>query len=134
LPRNRIANALAGSPAEFDSVGLQQPMIDPVMIGAQALPGLARIGATLAGRAVPAWQALGEAGALFPKRPAIPGIPESPAIPVNLPQGISKADMVTNSERVFKNWENVEKQYLANNDFANALRAKFGLAANAGGN
>lgn len=128
-----MIKALAGSPAAFDSQGLQQPMIDPVMLAAQALPGMARIGATLAGRAVPAFNALGEAGAIFPKG-FKPPIPEAPGIPVNLPPGIEKHEMITNSERIFRNLANQEKQYLMNNDFANALKVKFRMAQHSGGN
>ena len=119
-----LIKALAGSPAVFDSQGLEQPMIDPIMLGAQMAPGLARIGATLAGRAVPAFNALGEAGALFPKRPGIP---------VKQPS-IHPSELLTPAERQYKLWEMTEKQYLANNDFANALRAKWGMAKNVGGN
>lgn len=74
----------------------------------------------LARKGFPALQGLGEAGAIFPEG--------------SLPPGISKADMFTDAEKQYKLWENTENQYLQNYDFKNALRAKWGMLKNAGGN
>lgn len=68
--RSRIAQRLAGSPAEFDSQGLEQPAIDPIMLLAGlAGPALMRAGTgavSSMARFAPR-QLASEAGAIFPE-------------------------------------------------------------------
>lgn len=128
MPKNTaIAQALAGMahPVMYEP-GLEQPPEMNVLSGLNTVAsgmGLGQMGGliakTLATKGLPALQGLGEAGAIFPEGP--------------LPEGISKADMFTDAERQYKLWENTEKQYLHNNDFQNALKAKWGMLKNWGG-
>lgn len=123
-----IAQALTGAtqkPVMWEP-GLEMPA---EMKALQALTqvaggyGLGQMGGAaaqaLVQKGLPALQGLGEAGAIFPEGP--------------LPKGFTKADMYTDAEKQYKLWENTEKQYLANNDFQNALKAKWGMLKNWGG-
>lgn len=123
----KIAQALIGPmPQVMWEPGLEMPA------ELKALKALSTVGAgygagqtggmiaqALAQRGIPALQGLGEAGAIFPEGP--------------LPAGISKADMLTDSERAYKLNEMNEQLYLHNNDFVNALKAKWGMLRHAGG-
>lgn len=135
MPNDRsieIARALTRAQAQnpfMSEQGLEQP---PEMKMLQALSqvgagyGAGQMGGAaaqaLVGRGLPALEGLGEAGALFPE----PG--------AKLPPGITKADMLTPSERAYKLNEMNEKMYLQNDDFVNALKAKWGMLRNWGGN
>ncbi len=133
--RREMAKRLAGSPALYDSVGLETPAgakflenLGHVGTGMLAGGGGANIVKALLAKGGPALVGLGEAGALFPKK-----IPKK--VPESFDLGkLSKADMITDSERQYKLWENTAKQYYANNDFQGALRAKWGMLKNFGGN
>lgn len=125
----QIAMALAGKQAPWmNEPGLEQP---PEMKALQALNTIAGgYGATQLGggiaqvlsqQGLPALQGLGEAGAIFPEN-------------MKLPQGMVKGDLLTPSEQAYTVNEMNEKQYLNNDDFVNALKAKWGMLKNAGGN
>lgn len=122
----KIAQALAYPPVMWEP-GLQMPAEMKALkalntvaagFGTGQLGGI--VAQALAQKGVPALQGLGQAGSIFPEGP--------------LPPGLSKADMFTDAEKQYKLWENTEKQYLQNYDFPNALRAKWGMLKNAGGN
>lgn len=127
MPRNQaVAQALTGYPV-MSEPGLVMP---PEMKLLQALSqvgagvGVGQMGAgiikALTTRGVPALQGLGEAGAIFPEG--------------KLPPGFTKAEMLTDSERAYKVNELNEQLYLHNNDFQNALKAKWAMLKNTGGN
>lgn len=120
-----VAQALAGvapGPVMWEP-GLQQPAFDPVMLLAGlAGPGLLRGLSGLAGglaKTAPKMMA-NEAGAIFPEGA--------------LPEGFTKAEMLTPAEQAYKVNELNEQLYLHNHDFKNALKAKWAMLKNTGGN
>lgn len=128
MPKTQaVAQALAGSYPVMNEPGLEVP---PEMKLLQALNaagsgfGLGQLGAgvikALTQKGVPALQGLGEAGAIFPEG--------------ELPPGFTKGEMFTPSERAYKVNELNEQLYLHNNDFQNALKAKWAMLKNSGGN
>lgn len=121
--KTQMAQALMSEP------GLEQPPEMNLLAALNALAsgmsigqGAGHLGMALAEKGFPALQGLGEAGAIFPE----PG--------ASLPPGFTKAEMFTPAERAYKTYENNEKLYLLNDDFQNALKAKWGMLKNAGGN
>lgn len=72
--RTKVAEVLAGSPAAFDSQGLQAPAFDPIMMAASmGGPALARV---LSGVGKMSPMALAsEAGAIFPEGTASEALP-----------------------------------------------------------
>lgn len=123
-----IAQALTGSPMQVMwEPGLEMPAEMKALKALNSVAGgygTGQLGGmvaqALAQKGIPALQGLGEAGALFPEG--------------SLPQGITKADMLTDAERAYKINELNEQMYLHNNDFQNALKAKWAMLKNTGGN
>lgn len=122
--RSRIAQVLAGSPAVFDSQGLQQPAIDPVML----LAGLAGPALMNAGKGMVemAPQALAsEAGAIFP---------EGMAMPKDKSLLQEFGSILPDSQKQYRMNEALANWHAQNMDFPAVLRDKWALLKNTAGN
>lgn len=129
--RMKIAQALTQAQAQnpfMSEPGLEQP---PEMKALAALHqiaagyGMGQLGGgaaqALLQRGLPAAQALGEAGAVFPE-----GQP--------VPPGMMKKDFFTPTENAFNDAELAYRKHMTNYDFQNALKDKWGMLRNWGGN
>lgn len=107
-----------------DEPGLEQPALNPILLGTQVLSPALMGALGNIGENAPPYLA-NEAGAIFPKS----------SIPPNIQRGdFTVADLLTPAEKQYKLWENTAKQYAANEDYPGVLRAKWGMLKNAGGN
>lgn len=122
-----MAQALAGSPAAFDSQGLQHPAIDPIMImSALGGPSIAR---ALAGMAESAPQILAsQAGAIFPEGVPLSELPQGKAAMQELGQILPDAQKAFRSNEALSNW------HAENMDFPAVLKDKWALLKNSAGN
>lgn len=133
LPRDAIANVLAGSPATFDSEGLRTPveakfLTNLAHVGSGMMAGKlgAQIAQALARQAIPALQGLGEAGAIFP---------EGAPLPAGNPSALKElGQILPDSQRQYKLAEQLANWHAGNMDFPAVLRDKWMLLKNAGGN
>jgi hypothetical protein len=110
---------LAGSPAAFDSQGLQHPAIDPIMLFASmAAPALT-------GMADMAPQAMAsEAGAIFP---------EGMAMPKDRSLIKEFGDILPESQKIYRQNEALANWHASNMDFPAVLRDKWALLKNTAG-
>lgn len=120
--KSQIAQALAGSPAAFDSQGLQQPAFDPILL-LSALAAPAAMGA--AGYAPRAMAS--EAGAVFPE-----GIPLS-QIPKDKATMQEFGSVLTPSQQAYKMNEATSNWHAQNMDWPRVLQDKWALLKNFGG-
>lgn len=121
--RDRMAQILAGSPAAYDSQGLQPPAIDPIMImSALASPSIVR---ALAGMTdmVPQ-MAASEAGAIFP---------EGMAMPKDKSLIQEFGSVLPEDQQIYRRNEALANWHAQNMDFPSVLKDKWALLKNAGG-
>lgn len=122
--RSRISQILAGSPAEFDSQGLQQPAIDPVMLLAGlAGPALMNAGKGMAAMAPRAMAS--EAGAIFP---------EGMAMPKDKSLIQEFGSILPDSQKQYRLNEALANWHADNMDFPAVLKDKWALLKNTAGN
>lgn len=124
MNRDRIAQALAGSPAAFDSQGLQQPAIDPIMLLSSAAgPALAK---ALTGMGEMAPQMLAqEAGAIFP---------EGMAMPKDRSLLREFGDLLPEDQKIYRRNEALANWHAENMDFPAVLKDKWALLKHTAGN
>lgn len=122
--RSRIAEALAGSPAAYDSQGLAPPAIDPIMLFSSAAgPAIAK---ALVGMSDIAPQMMAsQAGAIFP---------EGMAMPKDRSLLKEFGEVLPESEKIFRRNEALANWHADNMDFPAVLRDKWALLKNFGGN
>ncbi len=121
---------MAGAPVFSDSEGLEPPALDPIMLLAGALgPVAARSGAAMM-RGIPEFAQ--SAPSILGNQMGGIRLGKARQMAAQIPT--KPAELLTPAERQYKLWEATEKEYLRNNDFPQALRAKWGMLHNAGGN
>ncbi len=122
--RSRIAQVLAGSPAAYDSQGLQTPAIDPIMLlSAVGGPAIAK---ALAGMADMAPQAMAsQAGAIFP---------EGMAMPKDKAMIQEFGSILPTDQKAYRLNEALANWHAENMDFPAVLKDKWALLKNSAGN
>lgn len=119
-----IAQRLAGSPAAYDSQGLQQPAIDPIMLMSNL--GGPAIAKALAGMADMAPQmALSQAGAVFP---------EGIAMPKETELLKEFGSILPESQKLYRRNEALANWHAENMDWPAVLKDKWALLKNYAGN
>lgn len=125
--RSRIAQALAGSPAAFDSQGLQQPAIDPIMMASSmGGPALARALAGMS-RSAPMMLA-NEAGAIFPEGVSLSSLPQDRVAMQEL------KTILPESQRMYRGNEAIADWHASMGDYPAVLKDKWRLLNHFGGN